>query len=166
VPGGAAMTAGRRAWLVKSEPDAFSFDDLWNAPGRTTPWDGVRNYQARNYLRDATRVGDVVLFYHSNADPPGVAGLAEVASTAYPDPTQFDPASAYYDAGSSRDAPRWWLVDVRATARLPRPVTLPELRADPELAALDLPLLRRANRLSVMPLPLAAVERVLALARR
>jgi len=160
------MTETARAWLVKSEPDVFGFDDLMRAPGRTTPWDGVRNYQARNYLRDDMRVGDAVLFYHSNADPPGVAGLAEVASEPYPDPTQFDPASDHHDPRSDRSAPRWWLVDVRATAPLARLVTLAELRDDPVLAGLDLPLLRRGNRLSVMPIPTAAIDRILALAGR
>ena len=160
------MTRTPRAWLLKSEPDVFGFDDLVRAPGRTTAWDGVRNYQARNYLRDEMRVGDVVLFYHSNADPPGVAGLAEVASEPYPDPTQFDAASDYHDPRSDRTAPRWWLVDVRATAPLARLVTLAELRDDPVLAELDLPLLRRGNRLSVMPIPQAAVDRIVALAER
>lgn len=160
------MTNAGRAWLVKSEPDVFGFADLMRAPGRTTPWEGVRNYQARNYLRDGMRVGDAVLFYHSNADPPGVAGLAEVASEPYPDPTQFDPSSAYHDPGSDRAAPRWWLVDVRARAPLARLVTLAELRADPVLAGLDLPLLRRGNRLSVMPIPAEAVDRIVALAAR
>ncbi len=156
----------RRAWLLKSEPDTFGFDDLWRAPDRTTPWEGVRNYQARNYLRDEMQVGDVVLFYHSNAKPPGVAGLAEVASTARVDPTQFDPASPYADPRSSREEPRWVLVDVRAVAPLPRLVSLTELRQDPVLAEFDLALLRRGNRLSVMPVPMAAVERVRALAER
>ncbi len=158
------MSGTQRAWLVKSEPETFSFDDLMQAPGRTTRWDGVRNYQARNFMRDEMRVGDLVLFYHSNASPPGVAGLAEVASAPYPDPTQFDPASAYHDATSDRASPRWWLVDVRATTPLPRLVTLAELRADPVIAGLDLPLLRRANRLSVMPVPAPAVDRIVALA--
>ena len=155
-----------RAWLVKSEPDVFGFQDLWRAPDRTTPWDGVRNYQARNYMRDDMRIGDVVLFYHSNATPPGVVGLAEVASAPYPDPSQFDPESPYFDPKSTRDAPRWVLVDVRAVAPLPRLVALDEVREDPLLLAFDLPLLRRANRLSVMPMPLEAVERVRALAER
>ena len=158
------MTETARAWLVKSEPDVFGFADLMRAPGRTTPWDGVRNYQARNSMRDDMRVGDVVLFYHSNANPPGVAGLAEVASEPYPDPTQFDAASDYHDPASDRSAPRWWLVDVRATRPMARLVTLAEMREDPVLAGLDLPLLRRANRLSVMPLPAAAVARIVALA--
>ncbi|MFN2322809.1 MAG: EVE domain-containing protein [Trueperaceae bacterium] len=155
-----------RAWLVKSEPDVFGFDDLWRAPERTTPWDGVRNYQARNFMRDGMRVGDAVLFYHSNATPPGVVGLAEVASAPYPDPSQFDPESPYFDPTSTREAPRWMLVDIKAIAPLPRLVPLDELRADPRLAALDLPLVRRGNRLSVMPMPAAAVDRVRELADR
>jgi len=158
--------AEARAWLVKSEPDVFGFDDLWRAPGRTTPWEGVRNYQARNYMRDEMRVGDVVLFYHSSTTPPGVVGLAEVASAPYPDPSQFEAESPYFDAASTREAPRWMLVDVRAVAPLPRLVSLAELRDDATLAALDLPLLRRGNRLSVMPMPPRAVERVRALAER
>jgi predicted RNA-binding protein with PUA-like domain len=158
------MTPGA-VWLVKSEPDVFSFDDLLRAPGRTTAWDGVRNYQARNYLRDAMQVGDTVLFYHSNALPPGVVGIAEVASASYPDPTQFDPSSDAFDPKSTRDQPRWWLVDIRAREPLPRIVSLAALRADAILATLDLPLLRRANRLSVMPLPSAALPRIVALAR-
>jgi predicted RNA-binding protein with PUA-like domain len=156
----------RTAWLLKSEPDTFGFDDLWRAPDRTTPWEGVRNYQARNFLRDEMRVGDTVLFYHSNAKPPGVAGLAEIASAPYADPSQFDASSPYADPGSSPDDPRWFLVDVRAVAPLPRLVSLAELRQDPLLATLDLPLLRRGNRLSVMPVPMAAVERVRFLADR
>ena len=103
-------------WLMKSEPDAFSIDDL--ARKGVEPWDGVRNYQARNFMRDAMRVGDGVLFYHSNCAEPGVAGIAEVASAAYPDPSQFAPRSKYHDPGSPREAPRWWLVDVRLDAVL------------------------------------------------
>jgi predicted RNA-binding protein with PUA-like domain len=163
----AGVGAGeRRAWLLKSEPDVFGFDDLWRADGRTTSWDGVRNYQARNYLRDEMRVGDTVVIYHSNAQPPGAAGLAVVASAPYPDASQFDPASDYHDPASTPEAPRWWSVDVRATAPLPRLVALAELRSDPVIAALDLALLRRGNRLSVMPVPALAVSRIEALARR
>ena len=158
--------ADARAWLVKSEPEAFGFDDLWRAPGRTTPWDGVRNYQARNFMRDDMRVGDVVLFYHSGTTPPGVVGLAEVASAPYPDASQFDPTSSYYDPKSTRDAPRWMLVDIRAVAPLPRLVPLGEMRDDAHLAALDVPLLRRGNRLSVMPMPVEAVDLIRALAER
>jgi predicted RNA-binding protein with PUA-like domain len=159
------MTEPRRAWLVKTEPDTFGFDDLWRAADRTTPWDGVRNYQARNFLRDDMRVGDVIVVYHSNAQPPGAVGLAEVASAPYPDASQFDAASPYHDPTSPSGEPRWWSIDVRATERLPRLVPLAEMRDDPVLAGLDLALLRRGNRLSVMPLPTAALDRIVELAR-
>ena len=152
-----------RAWLVKSEPSVFSFADLLTSPGGTTAWDGVRNHQARNFMRDAMRVGDPVLFHHSNADPPAVVGLARVASAPYPDPSQFDARSPYHDPTSDRSDPRWILVDVQAVAALPTPVTLPMMRADPILAPFDLPLLRRGNRLSVMPVPPGAWARILAL---
>jgi predicted RNA-binding protein with PUA-like domain len=139
----------RRYWLLKSEPAVFSFDDLWAAPKRTTGWDGVRNHQARNFMRDDMRVGDGVLFYHSGAEPPGVAGLAEVARAAYPDPTALDPAHDHFDPKSRADAPTWLQVDVRAVERFPRLLALPELRAIPELAGMEL--LRRGSRLSVQP---------------
>jgi predicted RNA-binding protein with PUA-like domain len=135
-------------WLMKSEPDECSIDDALAAPAATIPWTGVRNYQARNYMRDAMKPGDGVLFYHSSCDEPGIAGLAEVASEAYPDPTQFDRKSEYYDAGSSREAPRWLLVDVRAR-RKTRVVPLSELREHAALA--DMVVLRRGNRLSITP---------------
>ncbi len=139
----------RRYWLVKSEPDSFSFDDLLAAPGRTTVWDGVRNYQARNYMRDSMRPGDGVLFYHSNANPAGVAGLAEVAAPARSDPTAFDPTHAGYDPKGRPDAPTWMAVEVRAVERFSSVVSLAELRADPACATLQV--LRRGNRLSVTP---------------
>ncbi len=135
-------------WLMKSEPDEFSIDDLARAPKKTTPWFGVRNYQARNYMRDAMRVGDGVLFYHSSCAVPGIAGLARVASGPYPDETQFDPKSPYYDPKSTRANPRWLLVDV-ALERKTRLLPLEELRARPELA--DMVVLRRGNRLSITP---------------
>jgi predicted RNA-binding protein with PUA-like domain len=135
-------------WLMKSEPDECSIDDALAAPGRTVPWTGVRNYQARNFMRDAMRPGDGVLFYHSSCAEPGIAGLAEVASAPYPDPTQFERRSKYYDASSQRDAPRWLLVDVRARRRT-RLVPIAELRAQPQLAAMAV--LRRGNRLSITP---------------
>ncbi len=135
-------------WLMKSEPDECSIDDALAAPGRLTPWTGVRNYQARNTLRDAMRIGDGVLFYHSSCAEPGVAGLAEVASAAYPDPTQFDRKSDYYDAKSKRNAPRWVAVDVRALKKT-RLVPLAELKAAKPLAKMWS--LRPGNRLSVTP---------------
>ncbi len=154
----------RRYWLVKSEPDVFGFDDLLAAPGRTAGWDGVRNYQARNFMRDEMRVGDGVLFYHSNADPAGVAGLAEVARAAYPDATAFDPAHDGYDPKSRPGAPVWVQVDVRAVERFARVVTLAELRAEPALAAMAV--LRRGNRLSVTPVTAGEWAAVCRLGRR
>jgi predicted RNA-binding protein with PUA-like domain len=150
-----------RHWLFKSEPDVFSIDDLAKAKGRTTAWDGVRNYQARNTLRDAVKKGDLVVFYHSSADPPGAAGVAEVVREAYPDPTQFDAKSKYHDPAAKRDAPPWMAVDVRLVRKFPRLVPLDALRADPALAKMDL--LRRGNRLSVQPVTpqeFAAIERL------
>ena len=138
----------KQYWLMKSEPSECSIDDAMAAPGRTVPWTGVRNYQARNFMRDAMRIGDGVLFYHSSCPEPGIAGLARVASTTRPDPTQFDPQSPYYDAASKPDAPRWLLLDVQAV-RKTRLLSLAELRAEAALA--DLVLLRRGNRLSITP---------------
>jgi predicted RNA-binding protein with PUA-like domain len=151
----------RKHWLLKSEPGVFSFEDLLAAKGRTTGWDGVRNYKARNLLRDEVRAGDGVLFYHSNADPPGVAGVARVVRAAYPDPSQFDPRSPYHDAGSPREAPRWVAIDVQAVLRLPRFVPLEELKAAPGLAAMGV--VRRGNRLSVQPVSAAEWAEVLGL---
>ena len=135
-------------WLMKSEPDECSIDDALAAPGRKTPWSGVRNYQARNYMRDAMKVGDGVLFYHSSCPEPGIAGLAEVASPAYPDASQFDRKSPYYDKDSKKDAPRWFNVDVRAL-RKTRLVSLEELRGHKPLAKMRT--LRPGNRLSITP---------------
>jgi predicted RNA-binding protein with PUA-like domain len=149
-------------WLMKSEPDEVSIDDALAAPGATVAWTGVRNYQARNFMRDAMQVGDGVLFYHSSCPEPGIAGLARVASGVKPDPTQFDPNSPYYDAASKPDAPRWLLVDVQAV-RKTRLLSLPELRAKPELA--DMVVLRKGNRLSITPVEPAhwrIVEKMLA----
>ncbi len=137
-----------RYWLMKSEPEECSIDDAMAAPKRTVPWTGVRNYQARNFMRDDMQVGDGVLFYHSSCPQPGIAGIARVASGVRPDPTQFDPRSDYYDPKSKADDPRWLLVDVQAM-RKTRLLGLPALRADPALA--DLILLRRGNRLSITP---------------
>jgi predicted RNA-binding protein with PUA-like domain len=134
-------------WLMKSEPDVFSIDDL--ARVRTTAWEGVRNYQARNYLRDGMKRGDLAWFYHSNCDEPAIVGIMEITCEAYPDPTQFDRKSDYYDAGSARDQPRWFMVDVRFRRKLKSPIPLAELKRHRELAALAL--VRRGNRLSVMP---------------
>lgn len=137
-------------WLIKSEPGAFSIDDLKNAAGRKTHWDGVRNYQARNFMRDDMAVGDPVFFYHSNCDTPGITGIAEVASKAYPDPTAFDPNDPHFDAGSDPDNPRWLMVDIRYKRKTKRIISLDELKQhDRQLD--DFILLRRGNRLSVLP---------------
>jgi predicted RNA-binding protein with PUA-like domain len=133
---------------MKTEPTTFSFDDLLRAPRKTTGWDGVRNYQARNFLREMEK-GDAVLIYHSSADPKAVVGIAEVVREAYPDPTQFDPRDDHHDPDSSRDDPRWFQVDVRAVAKLASPVTLEEMKAAKELRGMQL--LQRGNRLSVLP---------------
>ncbi|MGE0099444.1 MAG: EVE domain-containing protein [Hydrogenophaga sp.] len=135
-------------WLMKSEPDECSIDDALNAPGATVPWTGVRNYQARNFMRDQMKVGDGVLFYHSSCPEPGVAGIAKVASGTRPDPTQFDRQSPYFDAASKPEEPRWLLLDVKAVKKT-RLIGLPELRAIPELA--DMVVLKRGNRLSITP---------------
>ncbi|HYY62032.1 MAG TPA: EVE domain-containing protein [Burkholderiales bacterium] len=139
-------------WLMKSEPDECSIDDVLAAPERKTPWSGVRNYQARNFMRDQMRVGDGVLFYHSSCAEPGIAGIAEVASAAYPDASQFDRKSPYYDPASKREAPRWVNVDVRAL-RKTRLVPLAELRQQKPLAKMVL--LRPGNRLSITPVSAA-----------
>ena len=135
-------------WLMKSEPDECSIDDAIAAPKATVPWTGVRNYQARNFMRDTMKVGDGVLFYHSSCPEPGIAGIARVASTTRPDPTQFDAKSPYFDAASKPEAPRWLLLDVQAV-RKTRLIGLPELRDTPELA--EMVVLKRGNRLSITP---------------
>ena len=147
-------------WLMKSEPSEVSIDDLAAAPGRTVEWFGVRNYQARNFMRDDMRVGDGVLFYHSSCPEPGVAGIAKVVSKAHPDDTQFDPKSHYYDAKSSREDPRWQLVDVKLV-RKTRLLPLAEMREAPQLASMRL--LQRGNRLSITPVTPQEWEAVLAL---
>lgn len=137
-----------RYWLMKSEPDEASIDDALAAKGRTIAWTGVRNYQARNFMRDDMRIGDGVLFYHSSCAEPGIAGLAEVASAAYPDPTQFDRKSPYFDPKSNQENPRWLMVDVKAMKKT-RLIGLPELREQSQLG--DLIVLKRGNRLSITP---------------
>ena len=148
-------------WLMKSEPDECSIDDVLAAPGRKTAWSGVRNYQARNFMRDGMRKGDKVFFYHSNCAEPGIAGIAAVASEAYPDPSQFDPRSKYFDPASSRENPRWFLVDVKYVRKFKRVVTLEELKSQPALA--DMALERKGNRLSVMPVDAQDWQFILAL---
>ena len=147
-------------WLMKSEPSECSVDDALAAPDATVPWVGVRNYQARNFMRDGMQVGDGVLFYHSSCAEPGIVGIARVASTPYPDPTQFDAKSPYFDAKSKQDEPRWLLVDVKVL-RQTRNLTLPELRADAALE--DLVVLRKGNRLSITPVETQHWRRILKL---
>jgi predicted RNA-binding protein with PUA-like domain len=148
-------------WLMKSEPDVFSIDDLKKAPRRTEPWEGVRNYQARNMMRDDMKAGDLAFFYHSNCKEPGIAGIVEIVREGYPDSTAFDPATRYYDPKSDPEKPRWYRVDVRHVRKLERIITLAELKNHPEL--MDLQLLRRGNRLSVMPVSRSQWEYILAL---
>ena len=136
-------------WLMKSEPDAFSIDDLAHAPKKTEHWDGVRNYQARNMMRDEMKLGDQVFFYHSNCAEPGIVGIAEVVKEGYPDFTAFDPECKYYDPKSDEEKPRWYMVDVRFVRKLKRVITLAELKSYSPIA--DMRLLARGNRLSVMP---------------
>ncbi|HPG94166.1 MAG TPA: EVE domain-containing protein [Dokdonella sp.] len=149
----------KRYWLLKSEPEEFSIDAL--AKVKSEPWSGVRNYQARNFMRDGMQVGDGVLFYHSNCAEPGVVGIAEVATAAHPDPTQFDARSDYHDPAARRDEPRWLLVDVRFKRKLRRTITLEELKGRDELA--EFALVRRGNRLSVMPVTRAQWDFILGL---
>lgn len=142
--------AKKNYWLMKSEPDVFGFDDLMSEPGRTSCWDGVRNYQARNFMRDGMKKGDGVLFYHSNCPEPGVYGVARVVSEeAYPDHTQFDKRSRYYDPKSDPDNPRWFMVDIKGEKRLKQPVTLQEMKEVPALR--DMKALQKGNRLSITP---------------
>ena len=141
--------AARRYWLVKSEPDSFSFDDLVASPNGTTGWTGVRNYQARNFMRDGMKRGDLVFFYHSSTDPAAIVGIAEVAREAYADPTAFDPKDPAFDPKSRKEEPTWMMVDLKAVAPLVRPLALGELRAVKGLEKMVL--LQKGSRLSVQP---------------
>jgi predicted RNA-binding protein with PUA-like domain len=143
------MNTERRYWLVKSEADCFSWDDLWKSPRHTTFWDGVRNYQARNMLRDDFKKGDLVFFYHSNSDPNEIVGVCEVVREGYPDHTAFDPKEQHFDPKSDPDKPTWYMVDLRAKEPFRRPVTLAELRLVPGLEGMEL--LKKGSRLSVQP---------------
>lgn len=157
------MNAPVHSWLMKSEPEDFSIDDLRRAG--TEPWTGVRNYQARNFMR-RMQVGDQVLFYHSNCSEPGIYGTAEVASKPYPDPTQFDRASQYHDAKATPERPRWDLVDVRYVRHLEHPITLQEIRRHAVALGEDFALIRKGSRLSVMPVSAAQARLLLSLERR
>ena len=136
-------------WLFKSEPECFSFADLAAAPGRAAGWDGVRNFQARNFLRDLVKRGDGVFFYHSGGDPPAIAGIAEVIREAHPDPTAFDPSADHFDPKSTPDDPTWFQVAIRAVRAIDPPLGLPLLRTIPELTGMEL--LRKGSRLSIQP---------------
>ena len=136
-------------WLMKSEPDVFGIEDLITRPGKTEPWDGVRNYQARNMMRDDMKKGDLAFFYHSNCKQPGIAGIMKIVREGYPDHTAFDAKQKYFDPKSDPENPRWYMVDVRHVRTLKRIITLTELKTHAELS--ELPLVRRGNRLSLMP---------------
>ena len=157
------MSTGKRKryWLMKSEPEDFSIDDLERVG--TEPWTGVRNYQARNFMRDGMQVGDGVLFYHSNCDVPGIYGIAEVASAAYPDPTQFERKSKYFDAKATREEPRWMLVDVGFVRRFQAPVTLTAIRDRADALGEEFALIRKGSRLSVLPVTAAQWKILLAM---
>lgn len=148
-------------WLMKSEPDAFGIDDLANMPEQTEHWDGVRNYQARNMMRDGMKLGDQVFFYHSNCVEPGIVGIAEVCQEGYPDFTAFDPEHKYFDPKSNPDKPTWIMVDVRFIRKLTRTITLKELKDHPILS--ELTLLRKGNRLSIMPVSSAEWSYIMSL---
>jgi predicted RNA-binding protein with PUA-like domain len=152
-------------WLLKSEPQVFGIDALAKAPRRTTGWEGVRNYQARNMLRDDFRQGDLAFFYHSSCEVPGIAGIVKVVREAYADPTQFDAKSEYYDAASTREAPRWFAIDVQLERRFDSVITLPELREHAGDALRDMVILKRGNRLSVTPVTAAEWRCIVALRR-
>lgn len=154
----------RRYWLVKSEPDVFSFDALMARPGRTTHWDGVRNYQARNTMRDDMKKGDLVFFYHSNADPTAIAGVAEVVKEGYPDHTALDPKDSHFDPKSKTDAPTWFMVDLKGVEAFRRPVTLAELKAVKGLEKMTL--VQKGSRLSVQPVSPEEWEIIYALGTR
>jgi predicted RNA-binding protein with PUA-like domain len=154
------MSAAR--WLMKSEPEVFGIDDLARKPKKTSGWDGVRNYQARNFMR-AMKAGDQAFFYHSNAEPPGVAGVVEIVREAYPDPSQFDRKSDHFEPRATTDSPVWSQVDVKLVRKLPRLLTLEELRGMPELEGMVL--LRRGSRLSVQPVSPAEWAAIVAAAR-
>lgn len=144
---------GSRYWLLKTEPTSFSMEDLWNAPKRTTFWDGVRNYQARNTMRDEMRPGDLAFIYHSSADPAGIAGVAEIVTGGHPDHSAFDPADSHYDPKSKRESPTWYMVDVKAVKRFRELITLETLRRTKGLEKMTL--LQKGSRLSVQPVSAA-----------
>lgn len=151
-------------WLMKSEPDVFGIDDLAAQPRKTEHWDGVRNYQARNMMRDEMKKGDQVFFYHSNCKEPGIVGIAEVVKEGYPDHTAFDPETKYYDPKSDPDNPRWYMVDIKFVRKFGRTITLQELKQEKSLAGMKL--LQRGNRLSVMPVDKKHWQHILKMEKR
>ena len=153
----------RQYWLLKSEPETFSFDDLMKAPNQTSHWDGVRNYQARNFMRDEMKKGDLAFFYNSGAEP-GIVGIVEIVREGYPDHTAVDPNDPHYDPKTKGGESPWSMVDVRALERLPRPITLSEMRTKPELAGM--PLLQKGNRLSVQKVGAAEWNAVIAISKQ
>jgi predicted RNA-binding protein with PUA-like domain len=155
------MATARKYWLMKTEPSVFSFDDLMRAPKRTTHWDGVRNFQARNFMRDEMQIGDGIFIYYSSTDEPGVAGVAEVVRAAYPDPSAFDRKDPHYDAASKPETPTWFVVDVRGVEKLPVFVTLAQMRTVKALEGMRL--LQKGNRLSITPVTQKEWETVRAL---
>jgi predicted RNA-binding protein with PUA-like domain len=148
-------------WLMKSEPDTFSIDDLRERPNGTEHWDGVRNYQARNMMRDQMKMGDKVFFYHSSCPQPGIAGIAEIVAEAYPDDSAQNPESRYFDPKASPDEPRWYMVDVRFERKLKRVITLADLKAEPALA--EMKLVQKGSRLSIMPVTAEEWRQILAM---
>ncbi|MEO0794990.1 MAG: EVE domain-containing protein [Verrucomicrobiota bacterium] len=154
----------KKYWLMKSEPDAFSLEDLSNCPNQTEPWDGIRNYQARNFMRDEMQVGDGILFYHSRCKTPGVVGLAEVVGEAIPDPSAWDPKSNYFDEKASPDNPRWCMVTVKYVETFPDTLSLDEIKADSKLS--EMRVAQRGNRLSITPVTKSEFDRVCKLARK
>ncbi len=148
-------------WLMKSEPETFSIDDLKNCPNQTDCWSGVRNFQARNMMRDQMQLKDQIFFYHSNCKPPGIVGIAEVVRTSYPDYTQFDPKSKYYDPRATKDKPYWYLVDVKFKKKFAEIISLEDLRNNKDLK--NMPLLRQGNRLSIMPVTPEEWESIMAM---
>jgi predicted RNA-binding protein with PUA-like domain len=148
-------------WLMKSEPDVYGIDDLKKAAGKTDTWDGVRNYQVRNMMRDDMKKGDLAFFYHSNCKTPGITGIMKINREGYPDYTAFDPKEKYFDPKSDPDNPRWYMVDVRFVRKLKRVITLTELKEQSQLS--ELSLVRRGNRLSVMPVSKQQWDAILAL---
>ncbi|MBI1194755.1 MAG: EVE domain-containing protein [Gammaproteobacteria bacterium] len=148
-------------WLMKSEPETFGIEHLGAMPGQTEHWDGIRNYQARNFMRDAMKVGDLVFFYHSNCATPGIVGIMEIVREAYPDFTALDPESRYYDPKCTADNNRWCMVDVRLKQVFPHTIELAELKTEPALA--DMPVLRKGNRLSITPVSAGEWKHILSM---